>query len=171
MRKFIVAMFALAVISSPAAAQNLTADVSLGKDSRIVKTVNVEDLKAIVVASGYKVTGVGGNGKVSVQAKTEDGLIFLLIGAACGTDGKSPDCQGINMQVRYDADDNVTLEAINTSNLSFAATSTWYDEGGNTVGISRYVILDHGVSMGSIRINLETLLSISSQVTEIIWPS
>ncbi|MBX3479733.1 MAG: YbjN domain-containing protein [Caulobacter sp.] len=170
MRVFLGALFALAVMSSPALAQNLKADVSLAKDSRLVKSINVEDLKAIVVASGYEVTEVGGMGDVSVQAKTDEGLIFLLIGTACEVEGYKPNCLGINMQIRYDGDEDVTVAKVNQATLTYAAVSTWWDEDSNTLGITRYTILDDGVTMANIKANLTTLLAIAPRITGIIWP-
>ncbi|MBI1405295.1 MAG: hypothetical protein GC145_04120 [Caulobacter sp.] len=170
MRVFLGALFALAVMSSPALAQNLKADVSLAKDSRMVKSVSVEDLKAIVVDQGYEVTEVGGLGDVSVEAKTDEGLIFLLIGTACEVEGYKPNCLGINMQVRYDSDEDVTVEKINQATLSYAAVSTWLDKDSNTLGITRYAILDDGVTMANIKANLTTLLAIAPRISDIIWP-
>jgi hypothetical protein len=87
-----------------------------------------------------------------------------------GTDG----CLGINMQVRYDADGQETLELINEANLMWAATSAWYDDLGvdgytPTVGITRYVILDGGMTVRNIKDNLLNLLAIAPQVADYVW--
>ncbi len=170
MRIMMSALFALAVMCSPAVAQNIKADATLARDERLVKAVNVEDLKAIIVAGGYKVSQIGPVGPVSVKGTTDEGVEFLLIGAVCDSAGHRPDCVGINMQVRYDADADVTLEKVNKASLTYAATSTWLDTGSKTLGISRYVILDDGVTMANVKANLSNLLAIANRVTDIIWP-
>ena len=93
------------------------------------------------MSEGHTITEVGGEGDVSVRATSADGLIFHLIGTACNSE-YSEDCLGLMVQVRYDDDDDVTEGAINNANLSYAAVSTWWDKEGDTVGVTRYLILD-----------------------------
>lgn len=144
-------------------------------DARLVKSVSLQDLQAILIEEGYTINSTGDDGEVSVRATDTagTGLIFNLLGAACETEF-SDDCLGINMQVRYDADGQETLERINEANLMWAATSAWYSPDGPdgnspTVGISRYVILDGGMTVRNIKDNLLNLLAIAPQVADYVW--
>ncbi len=144
-------------------------------DAKVVKSVSLQDLQTILVEEGYTINSTGDDGEVSVRATdtADTGLIFNLLGTACDTEF-SDDCLGINMQVRYDADGQETLERINDANLMWAATSAWYSAGGvdgetPTVGITRYVILDGGMTIRNIKDNLLNLLAIAPQAADYIW--
>ncbi len=170
MRTFLAtAALAAAVTLTASAEEDFSADTSLADDARVVRSVDLEDLKAIAVAEGHTITEVGGEGDVSVRATNPDGLIFHLIGTACGSE-YSDDCLGMMVQVRYDDDDLVTAEKINDANLSYAAVSTWWDEEGETVGVTRYLILDGGQSMENLKINLQNALALGPLVADVVWP-
>lgn len=170
MRIFLAAAALASALSFTASAQDLTADTSLANDDRVMRSVSLEDLKAMVAAEGHTIKEIGENGDVSVRAQASDGLIFHLIGTACETQ-YSDDCLGFMIQVRYDADEDVTTEGINSANLSYAAVSTWWDRDSNTVGITRYVILDGGQRMENLKINLQNALALGPLVADVIWPS
>ena len=170
MRTFLATAALAAAIGFSASAEDFSADTSLANNDRVVRSVNLEDLKAIAVAEGHTITETGGEGDVSVRATTPDGLIFHLIGTACGSE-YSDDCLGLMVQVRYDDDDEVTAEKINNANLSYAAVSTWWDQEGDTVGVTRYVILDGGQRMENLKINLQNALALGPLVADVIWPS
>lgn len=165
MRRILTSIAFMSVLAGPA----------LADDSQIVKSVKLADLQRILVEEGYTINSTGDDGDVSIRATDEEntGLIFNVIGTACeveGTDG----CLGINMQVRYDADGQETLERINDVNLMWAATSAWYSEGGvdgltPTVGFTRYVILDGGMTIRNIKDNLLNLLAIAPQGADYVW--
>lgn len=165
MRRTLTSLAILAAIAAPA----------LADDNQIVKSVSLADLQRILTEDGYTINSTGDDGAVSLRATDtgETGLIFNVIGTACdveGTDG----CLGINMQVRYDADGRETLERINDTNLMWAATSAWYSAGGvdgetPTVGLTRYVILDGGMTVRNIKDNLINLLAIAPQAADYIW--
>ncbi len=144
-------------------------------DNRLVKAVSLKDLQAILVEEGHTINGTGYDGDVSVRATDTDGtgLIFNVIGTACGTE-YSVDCLGISMQVRYDADGTETLERINEANLMWPATSVWYSPTGfdtevPTIGVTRYVILDGGMTIRNVKDNLANLLAIAPQATDYVW--
>ena len=163
MRKLLTS---LAILS--AAALGAQAD-----DSRILTGTTLADLQTILVEEGYTILSTGDEGEVSIRAETAEGLIFNLIGTICDSE-YSDDCLGINMQVRYDADGQETLERINEANLMWGAVSAWYSAAGidgetPTVGITRYVILDRGATMGNIKDNLLNLLAIAPQAANYIW--
>ena len=74
------------------------------------------------------------------------------------------------MQVRYDANDKVTLEGMNNANMAEAALSSRWDRTEKTVGFTRYVVLDDGVTWMNVRQNLRVLLSIQAQAVKKVWP-
>ncbi|MFN3608140.1 MAG: YbjN domain-containing protein [Hyphomonas sp.] len=142
-------------------------------DSRLMTSVTQADLQTLVTEEGHTVMSTGDDGAYSVRARTADGLIFNLVGAACDTEF-ADGCLGISMQVRYDADGEETLERINEVNLMWAATTAWFSAVGfdgntPTVGITRYVILDRGATAGNIKDNLLNLLTIAPQAADYIW--
>lgn len=165
MRRILTSLAVLAAAAAPAFAD----------DSRLVYSVTLQDLQTLLQEAGYEVMSSGNDGPVSVRAKDtgDTDLIFNLIGTACEVEGYDG-CLGISMQVRYDAYGDESLERINNVNLMWAATSAWYSEGGfdgqtPTVGFTRYVILDDGVTIGNIRQNLNNLLAIAVQAADYVW--
>jgi len=166
----VAAVAASMSVSFTAYADEFTADTSLADNDRVVRSVDLEDLKAIAVAEGHEIVEIGGEGDVSLRAVTPDGLIFHMIGTACDTE-YAKGCLGLMMQVRYDDDETVTTEAVNNANLAYAAVSTWWDGDSKTVGVTRYVILDGGQRMENLKINLENALALGPLAVEVIWPS
>lgn len=163
MRKLLISLAILSTVALGAQAD----------DSRVLASVTLADLQTLLVEEGHTILSTGDDGDVTVRAKTADGLIFNLIGTACDTE-YADGCLGINIQVRYDADGNETLERINDANLMWGAVSAWYSATGfdgnqPTVGISRYVILDRGATMGNVKDNLLNLLAIAPQAANYIW--
>ncbi len=166
MRQILTTLAVMAAFALPA----------LADDATIVKSVTLQDLQRILVEEGFTINSTGNDGAVSVNATDTvgGGLIFNVLGTACDLDGYDPGCLGINMQVRYDADGEETLERINDANLMWAATTAWYSAGGvdgqtPTVGITRYVILDGGMTNKNIKDNLLNLLAIAPQAANYIW--
>ena len=170
MRAFLATAALAAAASFSAFADDFTANTALADDDRVMRSVTLEDLKALAVVEGHTITSVGDYGDVSVQATTPDGLIFHLIGTACGTDNAGG-CLGFMVQVRYDDDETVTTDKINDANIAYAAVSTWWDQDGDTVGVTRYVILDGGQRMENLKINVENALALGPLVADVIWPS
>ena len=171
----IVTTFALlgALAAAPALAQgDLTADVSLAREDRQVRSVFLADLKAVVAQAGHTISAVGENGTNSVRAATPEGMIFQVNGAVCDTEIR-PGCLGININVRYNGDNRVTLQKINGANLMWPAVSVAVEGAvggtGSTVVITRYVILDGGMSMRNVSDNLTNALSIAGSVADYVW--
>ena len=129
------------------------------RDQDVVRGIDEAALARLVRAEGHAVDELHPIAAPSVNGRTTDGLMFMLIGTACAEDGLS-DCQGILMQVRFDSDATVTIDGINQANLNEAAVTTWWDKSDNTVGFQRHVILDDGVTWANIRANLRVLLEV-----------
>lgn len=147
------------VAAAPAArAQGYSAE-------RLVKSVDLDDLKAIVASLGHTVSEQGKFGEISLSATDAEDTNYVLIGTACDANGV-PGCQGVMMQVRFDPDEGVDSESLARANLSQAAVNTWRDPANGTIGVTRYVVLDHGVTMANLRENVNVLLSLTPSVVD-----
>ena len=143
---------ALASMAVPVAAQSYRAD-------EVKKSVTQADLVAIVGSLGHKLQEEGPAGENYVIAQDEEGTNYFLIGTACDVNNV-PGCQGIMMQVRYDLPPGTTAETLAKTNLEQAALNTWADFAEQTLGFTRYQVLDHGATMANIRENVIVLLSL-----------
>jgi hypothetical protein len=140
-------------------------DTTSHNDETLVKSVSLSDLQAIVMSLGHEILSDDPDG-VTVFAEDEDGAKYVLDGTACN---ESKACQGINMFMTYEMTEAITLESLNAASLAYAAVSVWKD--GDTVGISRYVILDGGMTVGNIKVNIDTLTALGSVVMMKVQPS
>lgn len=132
---------------------------------RVIDSVALDDLEAIVTSLGHTVGEERAYGEVSLSATDGEGTNYLLIGTACGTNGEQG-CQGVMMQVRFDPDESVTLDGLARANLAQAAVNTWRDPANGTIGITRYVVLDHGITMANLRENVTVLLGLAPSVVD-----
>lgn len=159
---FAAAAAALAFSPVAASAQSFDGD-------RVIKSARLDDLKAVVTSLGHTVDAVGVSGEYSLRGITEEGLRYLLIGTACDV-GNVSGCQGVMMQVRFtnDSEDRISLENVNRANFEQAAISAWFNEDSNTMGVTRYVVLDHGITMANLKANVDVLLAITPLVLDIV---
>ena len=156
MLRSVLAASVLAVMPMAAMAQN-----SIDDDSRIIRQITLADLEEVVTDLGHTIDSTGVVGDVSVRAQDSNGLVYILEGTACGETGR---CYGVNMQVRYTVD-TPDYVAINDANVKRAAVSVWHS--GSTLGISRYLILDGGMQMENLGVNVRNLLAIAPYVMEV----
>ena len=70
------------------------------------------------------------------------------------------------MQVRFDPVSTITDSDLARANLQEAAVLTWRDTSDGTIGVTRYVVLDYGVTMKNLRENVRVLLGITPLVIE-----
>jgi hypothetical protein len=122
----------------------------------VYTTVTKADLRLLVTLEGHTIIEEDFFDVPSVRAKTKDGLIFQVFGSGC-TDGANKRCDSVMMQIRYDDDDRVTYEGINEANWKEALITAWWDQEGKTVGFTRFVVLDGGVTLMNLRQNLRKL--------------
>ena len=80
MRRTLTAIALISAAALPAQAE----------DSRLIYSVKTPDIEAMLTEEDYTILGTGEDGPVSVRARTEDGLIFNMIGTACETDRRLP---------------------------------------------------------------------------------
>ncbi len=138
----------------------------LADDGRLVRSVNLADLKALVESEGHTVSNATMNDGTPVIIATEadSGLTFGLMGTACdGEQTEAAKCNGINMIATWGAtDENSDPAFINELNYSKAAVSVW--TGGDSVGVSRYLILDGGQTMENLKMNLGVFTALISEL-------
>ncbi|MBU7580222.1 MAG: hypothetical protein KAF27_07085 [Porphyrobacter sp.] len=146
------AALALTGLAVPAAAQEYEA-------GRVVMAVDQTDLAAIVTSLGHKVRELGKGEDTFVAAETEDGIVYLLFGTACGVNG-AKGCQGVMMQSRFDLPQGTTLATLAKTNEAQAAISVTADFEGKALVFTRYHVLDFGVTMANIRENVNVLLAV-----------
>ncbi|WP_340692737.1 hypothetical protein [Hyphomonas sp.] len=127
-------------------------------DSKLVNSVTLSDMEAIATSLDHAVLESDAE-DVLIIAQDGDGQTYVLDGTACDEAGA---CQGLNMFMSYDMTDGISLESLNTASLSYAAVSVWQSR--QSVGVSRYVILDGGMTIANIKVNIETLTAVAGKV-------
>jgi hypothetical protein len=164
--RFVSAAALLAAATSPVQAQT-----SQGASmQRVVTTVNQSDLRLLVTMEGHTIIAQNMYTVPSVRGKTKDGLIFQLFGSGCSGSGAAQTCTNVVMQIRYDDDERVTLAGINEANFQEASVTAWWDQGEHTVGFTRFVALDGGVTFMNLRQNMRKMFVYVPTVTKYPFP-
>lgn len=145
-----------------------TAQAATRSDSALVNSVAENDLRDLVLAHGDTVDAMHPFDDPSVRGKTADGLKYLLIGVDCPDNGQTG-CKSVMMQIRYTADDEVTLKGINDAAYGEAAVSPWWNQEGGTLGFTRFVYLEGGVTWGNLKQNLNLLFDAHWSSQDFIW--
>jgi hypothetical protein len=147
-----IALLAASGMSAPAAAQYVP--------DQVILAVDQAKLESVVKSLGHTVQDIGIDGKVAMNAQTEDCLLYSLTGTACDVNGV-PGCQGLMIQVQYEMPDTASYDTVAQANLEQAAINTWIDPTNGAVGFIRYVVLDYGITMANLRENILILLAIA----------
>ncbi len=136
----------------------------------VLTTVGKSDIRLLFALEGHTITEEDMFDVPSVRGKTKDGLIFQVFGSDCSGSGSAQRCNNLMMQIRYDDDDRVTLDGINKANWEEASITTWWDQDGDTVGFTRFVVLKGGVTMMNLRQNLRSLFTYVPTVLKYPFP-
>lgn len=163
----LVTLLSALAVATPSFAQ---IDTSLADDARLVRSVTLADLEALIAAEGHEISeayineGEDGSAPIVVATDAENGWVFGAFGTACTGSGDATTCNGINFMATWDRTDaNSDPATINALNESRAAVSVFMSD--NSVGTSRYVILDGGQTMENIKVNLQVFLSITNELS------
>lgn len=152
----LIAAGALALsAAAPAAAQDYLAE-------RVKRSIVTSDLAAVAGSLGHQVLEQGEGDEVLVLAENPDQLRYVMLGTACDMEGV-PGCQGVLMQAQFDLPPGTTYQTVAEANLNFAALNVWVDFEEKSLGFTRYVVLDQGVTMANIRANVEVLLALVAE--------
>jgi len=139
-------------------------------DAAMVYSVSESDLVELVQAVGDTVDAVHPfENDPSVRGKTKDGLKYLFIATDCPEEQQTG-CKSIMMQVRYTADDEVTLKGINDANYNEAAVGSWWNQDSGTVGFTRFVYMQGGVTWANLKANYRMLIDAHWNAQDAVWP-
>lgn len=158
---------ALALVAAVCSAT--TAHAAARSDSTLVYSVAENDLRDLVLARGDTVDAMHPFDDPSVRGKTADGLKYLLIAVDCPDNGQTG-CKSLMMQIRYTADDDVTLKGINDAAYGEAAVSSWWNQEGGTIGFTRFVYIEGGVTWGNLKQNVNLLFDAHWAAQDFVWP-
>ena len=159
----------LAIVASSVAFAT-SAHAAPRANSAMVNSISESDLVELVQAVGDTVDEVHPfEDDPSVHGKTKDGLKYLLIGVDCPRNLQTG-CKSIMMQVRYTADEEVTLMGINDANYNEAAVGTWWNQDTGTVGFTRFVYVEGGVTWGNLKSNVNMLMEAHWNAQDSVWP-
>lgn len=156
-----------AILSLLALTVPATATAQTFAPDRVKQAIDFAGMKAIVGALGHTIEGEDRE-KRTLRAADPAGTRYVLTGTACDIEGV-PGCRGIVMQVLFEATDAVTLERLAAANLNQVAVSTRFDPQSNVVSVTRYVVLDKGVTLANIAENIGVLLLLAPEVVKIIF--
>lgn len=154
--------------SAPETDTAVQVDRTLAEDSRLVRTVTLADLAALAVAEGDQIieqrTTEDGTPVVAAQDDAT-GLNYGLFGTACNDGEAGRSCSGINMMANWSrTEENGAPEKLLELNTNAAAVSIVAS--GESIGVSRYVILDGGQTMENLKWNLRVFLNVSSNLSQ-----
>ncbi|MEM8615713.1 MAG: YbjN domain-containing protein [Pseudomonadota bacterium] len=143
MRRFLVVMLvALGMMGAIGAAAQ--------ERGQTLSKASMAEVIYIALQHGYTIKGVSSAADEDWIRVDVDGAEFFIIGRVCDDDdGK---CESLEMTARYDTHPNVTLEEINEINGEFSAVSLSKID--DQIVLSRYLVLDYGMSEGNIRYNM-----------------
>lgn len=145
-------VLALGAAAAPASAQQFA-------PGEVKKSVVTADLAAVVGALGHQVLEEGEPGNVLVIAENENQIKYVLLGTACETNGV-PGCQGVLIQAQFELPAATTYETVAQANLQYSALNVWVDFAQKSLGFTRYVVLDDGVTMANLKANVEVLMGL-----------
>jgi hypothetical protein len=127
-----------------------------------IGSVGTGDLHMLLDEMGASLTFSGVNDRQApfVFAISQDGMSFGIYTACGNPDGT--DCRGIELLAVFDSERS--LADISAIDQSYAAVSV-YKSDENTVHVSRYVILDHGVTWANLLENAEVFAALCGKIS------
>jgi hypothetical protein len=143
---------ALGTLAAPAGAQQFV-------PGEVKKSVVTEDLAAVVGALGHQLLEQGEADNVLVLAENASQIKYVMLGTACDANGVAG-CQGVMIQAQFELPTTATYETVAQANLQFTALNIWVDFEQKSLGFTRYVVLDEGVTMANLRANVEVMLGL-----------
>lgn len=138
-------------------------EVSDSVPGPLVTTVSFPELKLLLDEVGAASVAMGRSdaGAPFVFGQMGDGLTFGAYTVCAGPDGT--DCTGLELMAVYST--AASLEEITRIDQDYAAISLYKADDG-TVRVSRYVILDNGVTWGNLVENVKVFQLLCGKVAE-----
>ena len=161
MQKFIVSVCLSVAVQHGAFAEE--ADTSIRAPDMLVGSVGAGDLHLLVddMDADLTMTGVNDRQAPYVFAKTKHGTPFAIYTACANPDGT--DCRGLEFLAGVWSQKSV--DEVSEVNQAYAAVSV-YKSDPEMVHVSRYVILDHGVTWANLLENASVFEVLCEHVTE-----
>lgn len=130
---------------------------------RIIRTVTMDDLRFLLDDLGAQFVAAGrtGDGAPFVFGEFDDGLTFGAYAVCAGTDGT--DCRGLEIMAVYGT--SASEQVISGIDRDYPAISL-YKSDSQKVRVSRYVILDHGISWDNLVENANVFRMLCGKVSE-----
>lgn len=131
----------------PLAAVAQAPDVGVRARDMVVGSVGMGDLQLLLDDMGAHLTTSGVNDRQApyVFATSQEGMSFGIYTACANADGT--DCRGLEFLAVFKSERSI--EEVSATDQSYAAVSI-YKSAPDTVNVSRYVILDHGVTWANL---------------------
>jgi hypothetical protein len=129
----------------------------------LVTNVQLDDLRLVIDDLGGTFLAAGKNdaGSPFVFARLPDGLT-LGIYSVCA-DAEATDCRGVEFMAAFGS--GLSYEQVTEIDRAFSAVSI-YKADADTVHVSRYVILDRGITWGNLIENAAVFDALCSKVAE-----
>lgn len=157
-----LAVLGLALLAAPqmAAAQGY-------EPGRVIQSVQESDMEAIVLALGHTVQQRQPMGPRSIRAVTPNGLVYFLSGTNCDESGV-PGCLGLSMQVRVEAPPAATFNSLLRASDQHPGLNIWVNRQDRVLGLTRFVVVQGGVTMANLAFNLNALLNLTPSAVRMV---
>ena len=130
---------------------------------QIIRAVTMDDLRFLLDDLGAQFIAAGrtGDGAPFVFGEFDDGLTFGAYAVCAGPDGT--DCRGLELMAVYGS--SASSDVISGIDRDYPAISL-YKSDSQKVRVSRYVILDHGISWSNLVENAAVFRMLCGKVSE-----
>lgn len=153
-----IAGAAALAISAGAQAQSFNRQAVISQFDQALVGQMVESLGHTVLE--YRLNS---RGNPTVDAQTDGGLYYTISGVACGDRNSIRVCNGANITTSFSGY-GATLTAVNRLNVQYAAVQVYEQD--SSVGVTKYMILDHGVTTANMVENIDIATQIAALVQE-----
>ena len=119
----------------------------------------------VIMSMGYMVVHGAGisEERPYLAFKTPDGINVATIGTACHDDTGKRACYGVQMIAEMSPGKNTDADGlVEEFNATYAAAKFYHVDG--KVRVSRYLVLDDGVSRENFKANIDVLLQIAGAI-------
>lgn len=127
---------------------------------RVVQAVEEADLEAVVLALGHSVQERQPMGPRSIRAVTPNGLIYFMRGTNCDQGGVRG-CLGLSIQVRVETPPRATFNSFIRTSDQHPGLNLWVNREEGVVGLTRFVVVQGGVTMANLAFNVNALLNLT----------
>lgn len=122
-------------------------------------------IRQVVAGMGLKlIDPVGPSGeRAFLVVETPDKQLITLLATACNEDGGAQICHGVQMIAEMTPSGETDPgEIVDNLNATYAAAKFFHGNG--KVRVSRYLVLDDGITPGNFRENLQVLVDVASRL-------